>query len=224
MTEAEWLASEDPSQMLAFLEGRGYGSNRKFRLYAVGCCRSVWSWLKDVRSRSAVEAAERYADGYVTPDEMRLAFINAIAAVSDCRDSIPSEYQAIAAYLAAARNINESESKIPESEDANEVASHVWSYIYNNDPSGSKMQAPILLRDISGNPFHPLNFDPAWQTEHTVGIALRMYDDRDFDAMPILADALEEAGCDNADILNHCRKPGVHVRGCWVVDWVLGKQ
>ena len=80
-----------------------------------------------------------------------------------------------------------------------------------------------LFRDIFGNPFRPVTFDPAWQTSDTTGIAGRMYDSREFSAMPILADALEEAGCTNADVLLHCREPGVHIRGCWVVDLVLGK-
>src|SRR5262249_38292549 len=80
-----------------------------------------------------------------------------------------------------------------------------------------------LLRDICGNPFRPIDFDPAWRTKYAVGIASKMYLDRDFEAMPILADALEEAGCDNADLLVHCREPGTHVRGCWVVDGVLNK-
>ena len=74
------------------------------------------------------------------------------------------------------------------------------------------------------NPFRPAVFDPAWRTEHTVGLAARMYEDREFAAMPILADALEEAGCDNADVLSHCREPGPHARGCCVVDGVLGKR
>jgi hypothetical protein len=81
-----------------------------------------------------------------------------------------------------------------------------------------------LLRDIFGNPFRPVTFDPAWRTADTSGIAARMYESRDFSAMPILADALEEAGCTNPDILLHAREPGVHVRGCWVVDLVLGKS
>jgi hypothetical protein len=81
-----------------------------------------------------------------------------------------------------------------------------------------------FARDIFGNPFRQVVFDTKWRTEHTVGIAAKMYDEREFAAMPILADALEEAGCDNHDILIHCREPGVHVRGCWVVDLVLGKE
>jgi hypothetical protein len=81
-----------------------------------------------------------------------------------------------------------------------------------------------LLHEIFGNPFHPVDFNPAWRTDNTVSIATKMYNERNFDAMPILADALEDARCDNLDILKHCRESGVHVRGCWVVDLVLGKE
>jgi hypothetical protein len=82
-----------------------------------------------------------------------------------------------------------------------------------------------LLRDIVGNPFRPVSFSPEWRTSTAVGIAKGMYESRDFSPMPILADALQDAGCDHADILNHCRDTQqVHVRGCWVVDGVLGKS
>jgi len=80
------------------------------------------------------------------------------------------------------------------------------------------------LRCIVGNPFQPVAFDSRWRTEHTVGLAAKMYEDRDFAAMPILADALEEASCDNEAVLSHCREPGPHARGCWVVDGVLSKR
>jgi hypothetical protein len=81
-----------------------------------------------------------------------------------------------------------------------------------------------LLRDIFGNPFRSLTFEPDWCTSTAVALAQQMYDSRDFSAMPILADALQDAGSDNVDILDHCRGPGPHVRGCWVVDLVLGKS
>jgi hypothetical protein len=81
-----------------------------------------------------------------------------------------------------------------------------------------------LLRDIFGNPFRPVSFSPAWRTDTAVALARQMYESRDFGAMPILADALQDAGCDDADILEHCRGPGPHVRGCWVVDLVLDKE
>jgi hypothetical protein len=80
------------------------------------------------------------------------------------------------------------------------------------------------LRDIFGNPFRPVAFSPDWRTDTAVSLARAMYESREFGAMPILADALQDAGCDNDDILSHCRGAGPHVRGCWVVDLVLGKQ
>jgi hypothetical protein len=82
-----------------------------------------------------------------------------------------------------------------------------------------------LLRDIFGNPFRPVTFSPEWRTDTAMSLARTMYDAREFSAMPILADALQDAGCDNEDILSHCRDGTLkHVRGCWVVDHVLGKQ
>ena len=81
-----------------------------------------------------------------------------------------------------------------------------------------------VLRDIFGNPFRPVTFSPSWRTDTAVTLARQMYDARGFSAMPILADALQDAGCDSEDVLNHCRGAGPHVRGCWVVDLVLGKE
>jgi hypothetical protein len=81
-----------------------------------------------------------------------------------------------------------------------------------------------LVRDIFGNPFRPVSFSQEWRTDTAVSLARTMYDSRDFSAMPILADALQDAGCDSEDILSHCRDAEqAHVRGCWVVDRVLGK-
>ncbi len=82
-----------------------------------------------------------------------------------------------------------------------------------------------LFRDIFGNPFRPVAFNPAWRSEAAVALARAAYEARNFTLLPILADALEEAGCDHADVLAHCRQPdAVHVRGCWVVDLVLRKK
>jgi hypothetical protein len=80
------------------------------------------------------------------------------------------------------------------------------------------------VRDIFGNPFRPVAVDPSWLTETVVALAEGIYQERAFDRMPILADALEDAGCDDADVLNHCRQPGEHVRGCWVVDLLTGRK
>jgi hypothetical protein len=82
-----------------------------------------------------------------------------------------------------------------------------------------------LLRDIFGNPFRPVTFDPEWRTTTALALAQGIYEERAFDRLPILADALQDAGCDNDDILNHLRDTTTpHVRGCWALDLVLGKE
>ena len=81
-----------------------------------------------------------------------------------------------------------------------------------------------LLRDLFGNPFRPVTFSPSWRTDTAISLAAHVYDARDFSAMPILADALQDAGCDSDDVLSHCRDATLaHARGCWVIDLVLGK-
>jgi hypothetical protein len=80
-----------------------------------------------------------------------------------------------------------------------------------------------VVWDVAGNPFQPVRFAPDWRTDTVIAIARQMYEAREFSAMPILADALQDAGCNNDDVLTHCRDTALtHVRGCWVVDGVLG--
>jgi hypothetical protein len=81
-----------------------------------------------------------------------------------------------------------------------------------------------LIRDVVGNPFRPTTPDPGWLSSTVVALAEAVYQDRTFDQLPILADALEDAGCHDADIFGHCRQPGNHVRGCWVVDLMTGTE
>jgi hypothetical protein len=80
-----------------------------------------------------------------------------------------------------------------------------------------------LVRDVAGNPFRAVTLDPDLRTSDALALARSIYDDRAFERMPILADALQDAGCEDEDVLGHCRGPDPHVRGCWVVDLVLGK-
>jgi hypothetical protein len=107
-------------------------------------------------------------------------------------------------------------------------AGHLWDvFKYVASAAGERSSYPgqtAILRDIFGNPFRRVSFSPEWRTTAVVAFAKQMYEARDFSAMPILADALQDAGCDNDDILNHCRGQGVRVRGCYVVDLVLGKE
>jgi hypothetical protein len=82
----------------------------------------------------------------------------------------------------------------------------------------------LAYREVFGNPFRNVTIDNPWCTSNTVlSLAQAIYDERAFDRVPVLADALEDAGCDSWNILNHCRQPGEHVRGCWVVDLLLIK-
>jgi hypothetical protein len=99
-----------------------------------------------------------------------------------------------------------------------------WCLGVGRHVEGLRPAAADLAREVFGNPFRPVEFSPDWRTSTAVALAAQMYKTREFGAMPILADALQDAGCDNDDVLNHCRQPGTHVRGCWVVDLVLGKS
>jgi hypothetical protein len=95
----------------------------------------------------------------------------------------------------------------------------------NGNPRSEWAVQVAIVKDIFGSQFRPVAFSPTWRTSTAVTVARQMYDAREFSAMPILADALQDAGCDSDDVLNHCREVGaVHVRGCWVVDGVLGKE
>ena len=211
MTEAEWLASANPIALLAHLNCPP--GTRKHRLYAVACCRLHWHLLTEPESREGVEWAERFADELVVYDE---------------------EYRRLDWYSEGAMfGAGEAYRLDPTSEAfAKSNAAYfahvtmIFDKLLPRDPAFRKHRRLLsvpLLRDIFGNPFPPVAFDPSWRTEAVVGLARGMYEARDFAPMPILADALEDAGCDNADVLAHCRGPGPHVRGCWVVDLVLGK-
>ena len=97
-------------------------------------------------------------------------------------------------------------------------------------PDAPRFAAPerawqaAVLREVIGDPFRPPTFDPKWRTADVVGLARAVYEDRAFDRLPLLADALLDAGCDDDQVLAHCRSPGSHVRGCWVVDLTLGLE
>jgi hypothetical protein len=110
-------------------------------------------------------------------------------------------------------------------------AKSALSFIAKRSVSARRAERAVqarLLRCIVGGPFHPPPSLPpavlAWKDGTVPRIAQAIYDERAFDRLPILADALEDAGCADADILSHCRSAGPHVRGCWVVDLILGKQ
>jgi hypothetical protein len=202
MTEAQWLACEDPEALLARAEQNGRTSQRVFRLF----CAAFWGWherhWKDNRVmgaanrellRERVEKLEQWVETGVPPKflERNVSFFNARArvAASDTarlgREWLPLEW------------------------------------------GGPEVPVVIcsLIRDVFGNPFRRVKVNRVWLTSTVVALARQMYESRDFGTMPILADALQDAGCTNDDILSHCRDAhATHVRGCWVLDLVLGKS
>lgn len=208
MTEAEWRACEDPAELFrAHLHRTGA---RKLRL--LGCALARLTPL-DGRCRAALEAAERLAEG-------DLPFSEAAAhwdAVDEVKQGVPfgSEEWAAMTLLTGGS--------------LREVPAGAEHCAYLDHPrirrSAVKRQAAAgLVRCVFGDLFRPpiweIPWPPAWASATAVALAVGVYADRAFDRLPVLADALEEAGCDDADVLTHCRGDGPHARGCWVVDLV----
>jgi hypothetical protein len=204
LTEAEWLAGESPA-VLAHV--RRVRSPRKKRLLYCGICRTLADQLPDDECRSALTAAERYADGDVTHQTI----LECIRSV-DFTDWGPRTYTGPVYELKECLSI----ALRPD----HTFALEYFEYYRSLQP------VPLtVLRDIFPNPFRPVRFSRKWRTATAVGVADAMYQSRAFDRMPILADALEDAGCADESVLAHCRTPDqLHVRGCWVVDLVLGKS
>jgi hypothetical protein len=220
MTEGEWFACKEPEAMVRFLGEEATG--RKLRLYLCACCRQLWPLLTDYRSRKAVEVGEEIADrDFDVLDLMHIR--DAATAVAERLRNLDiyEWYAAEAARLCAWGQVFET------------LACNALRVAANAERLQGRASAgesdPRWLVDyltcIFGNPFRPVVFDAAWRTDTAVLLARQMYESREFSAMPILADALQDAGCDNTDVLSHCRDANApHVRGCWVVDLVLGKE
>ncbi len=210
MTEAEWLERLHPAPMLSFV--RGTISDRKLRLFSCACCRRVFHLMPDNRSRLALNVAERVADGLAGASEWEKA-IGVLRGVPHDHTQWTLAHDA---FIAAERGASYTASAV------HSATKPLRRYQARRDEQA--IQA-ALLRDIFGNPFRPVTFSPEWRTDTALALARQMYESREFSAMPILADAIQDAGCDSDDILAHCRDASAtHVRGCWVVDLVLGKS
>jgi hypothetical protein len=220
MTEQEWLDyADDPRNMLIQLPRPWSG--RKLRLLLCGCCRRFDHLLSDRRILQAAEVCERYVDRRrATKEELAAANAAVLAAHHDLEGPKPFEsLLALCLIMATLERITgrDIEGLVLIPQRSGEIDNATWREAHCE-----------LIRELFGNPFRPVVVDPAWLTWHgglLVSMARRMYDSRDFADMPILADALEDAGCANPDVLSHCRQQGVvHVRGCWIVDILLGKE
>jgi hypothetical protein len=238
MTEPEWNTASDSTPMLEFLQGRA--SDRKLRLFAVACCRRIWGLIPDGRSHAAVDVAERYADGLASLTELTVVLENAKVAYKEgqeafygMRRDIPPPHST--APLAAAM-----QAAYPEAWQVNGAYRSAAYGVFSNPRSYTQAAvnsavAPefaaqaAVLRDIFGPlPFRPVTIDPSvlasWNDWLVVRLAQAIYDERRWGDLPVLGDALLDAGCDSDEVVAHCRAGGEHTRGCWVLDLLLGKE
>jgi hypothetical protein len=219
MTEADWDSCTDPAAMLQYLRSWGGASDRRLRLFGVACCRRIWSLLTDGRSRRAVEVAEAYADGLAGLQELQQAYQAGWAAAkemiasrdADARHDPDLLYGMHDVGLAAPAACAAAYASSPDAQQVDNAGYYA---------RHAQMQAasPFPLADST-----PGDAEQVAQGDFLrVKLAQAIYDERRFGDMPVLADAFEEAGCDNEEILRHCRqRETVHVRGCWVLDVLL---
>jgi hypothetical protein len=221
MTQSEWLSCTDPTPMLEAL--RGNASERKLRLFACACCRRIWNLLEDKRSRKAVEVAEAFCKGTATDVELEANRDKAHEAFYPVSGAdVENATFWAAAFVADG----------PAFFVAQHVAAFVCEAVVNVASEGPALAN--LLRDVFGDTFRAPPALPPCVSTWNGGIVLRLaeavYEDRVLragtfraDRVAVLADALEEAGCQEASVLTHLRDQGSHWRGCWVVDWLLAK-
>lgn len=201
MNEVEWLSCTKPRRMLGFLQNKA--TPRKQRLVLCACGRLISHLFPSEAWRDLIGIGERYADGEVTEEERETRL----------RGAIRSQRDPVVGLAISPLHSDFSYSWL-----GSALAS------IDRVAPGSILKQCAVLRCLF-NPFHPVSLEPSWLTSDVLALARRIYDERDFDGMPILADALQDAGCANEDVLNHCRDANqVHVRGCWVVDLLLQKE
>jgi len=238
MTESEWLNENHPSEMVHFM--RDKASKRKLRMLSAAMMRKIWHLLTQEDSRTAVEIAEQFADGLVSKAVLAQSKRKAkevATAITNYSAEDPAAWAA--SWIVSSRRsgvIRAIETTVMVAdmearEGARQRFDDAFGYEANQavgkEVANTKSRFSPLVRCVLGNPFRPTKLDEfllAWSNSTIPNLAQTIYEERRFEDMPILADALTDAGCDNEDILNHCRGENVHVRGCWVLDLMLGKE
>jgi hypothetical protein len=250
VTEKDWFGCEEPQAMLKFLYGPA--TERKLRLFAAACCRRIWDLLAEEWSRRAVETAERYADGLVDAAALRIAAAGAEAVAEDLAARAATAEQVAEATAAfAALNVTRPDDSAASYVAANaaSAAYHAGALRagLRSDTAPPREGAVAaaaraaecaaqarLLREVVGNPFRAAAVDPGWLARDwgtLPRLARAAEEDRrlpegwlDPARLAVLADALEDAGCTDRELLGHLRGPGPHVRGCWAVDLLSRKE
>jgi hypothetical protein len=238
MTEAEWLACTDLKTLLKRLRKK---SQRKLRLLAVACCRRIWHLFTHPDTQDAIRTVEYYADGLTSQGKV-IASRKCIkqAAREAARNAGLPQWQPEWShpYSTALELVILYPRRFDCSGISYKVALAVATA--DADPERWRNDNPVwaaegrahchLGRDVFKSPFRPVTLDPTLLTPLIVSLAQAAYEARslpsgelDSARLTVLADALEEAGCTNSDILDHLRSPGSHVRGCWPLDLILGR-
>jgi hypothetical protein len=198
--------------MLNFV--RGKVSDRKLWLFAAASFRRLSDLLPDPRQQRAIEVLEQLAEGTITRAECR-------EVTADARNAF-NEYD-------FGENPHFTGTMLYREFCSTSIGVHAIAAVGGReDYALERREQARLMRCIVGNPFQPVRpIDRAirtWNAGAIRNLALIIYDDRAFNRLPLLADALEDAGCTNAEILGHLRSPGPHVRGCWPVDLILRRE
>jgi hypothetical protein len=246
----KFLKEMRPRGLLSWMGLRkGKVSARKLQLFACACCRRIWPLLADERSRKAVEITELYADGLVNKSAFHQAVEAARAAsLQAARPRVMMGEWLAAAQARAAESVAcmlAADDPADEAATWGKEAVRAWAAQSQATNIGDPVHMPWLpyqaispesawiaegiaqcelLRDLVGNPFQSPTLHPSWRTGPAVALATAIVQDHVYGALPELADMLEKAGCNNSDILRHCRETKEHARGCWVLDFVLGKE
>ena len=251
VTEAQWLRCRNSQKMLQFLREKRKASERKLRLLACACCRRVWDLMPEPDSRHAVLVAERFADGLASEGELATVGRQAGRPARHAAARYIRKFPGAAGRAAAALRGSHAYNRLYEAygeplgrgaprEAVKELGLSDGAAL---DPRDAYLEAQALeaaeqtalIRDLFGPlPFREVSIAPTvrtWNDGCVVKIAQTAYEadflpDGTLDRarLAVLADAFEEAGCADEEILRHLRGPGPHVRGCWVVDLLLGKS
>jgi hypothetical protein len=233
VTEEVWLDPGDPNRWALWRSmphPEGWeGEDRKKLLLVAHLLRQVADQLIDPIFLAAIEAGEQGADGLITGREMWEAHERAYELFDTTRQPNEAAHDAADCAQRYIYEQNETAEMVVRAAGSRAVrlakaSGESAKVIRRQAQQEMELLIRRLINEVHGNPFRPAAFSPQWRTSTAVALAEQMYESRDFGAMPILADALQDAGCNCDDILAHCRDTSLtHIRGCWVVDLVLGK-
>jgi len=238
MTEEQWHLETNWERHFEHIGNRL--SERKHRLLAAGFCRQLWHLIEDQPVRDAIETAEHYVEKRATVAELERARRQCrdlaskwghesmkLAESSQDLASIAAHLRSDLAWLGAFLTAGQFDVKTIGARAI--LALRAENLVQGDAPSRAldyqhlQQQREVLL-DLAGDPFRPIEFLLEWRTSTVLALAKSMAESRDFAVMPILADALEDAGCEAEEVLSHCRGSGPHYLGCWVMDGVLADE